>query len=464
MLSIGHLTGMLILLLGVLIISVFSIKKVDSISEFIVGSQEVGAGIVMGTILGTLIGGTSTIATVQLAYQSGLSGIAFTLGAGLGCIILGLFFTKTLREAEVETGPQFLVKAFGSKAGPLSSLFISLGTLINIIGNTLAAVALLTSVFGLAPALAVVLTGGLIIAYVFFGGIQGLGLMGIVKSILVYLVMLLAGMTALRSAGGLAGLGLSLELQSLVQLFERGISNDLLAVGAVIVGVLSTQTYLQAVFMGKDVRTSRVGTITSGLLMIPLGLIGTSVGLYMQLNYPGIDSSQALPIFILEYFSPVLAGVILATLLIMVIITGAGLTLGVSTIFSRDIYGKLINPGATDKESIKVSRLAILAIVGFSSLFTLGNVGTVIMEWSYLSMALRGAAMFLPFLGAVFFNQEISQRAGVLTIAIAPSMSLLWAIFSPVQLDPLYIGLLIGLIILGSSFLNSKYKYSLSEN
>lgn len=456
MLTIAHITGMIITVLGMVAISVFSAKKVESNSDFILGGREAGSGMVAGAILGTLVGGISTIGTVQLSYKFGLSGIGFTFGAGLGCIALGLFLAEGLRESKVETGPQFLVKVFGAKAGLLSSVFNSIGTFINIVANTLAAVALLTSIFGMSSFIATGLTGVLIIVYVIFGGIRGAGLIGIIKTILIYIAMLFSTVIAFNSLGGISGVVAQLDINPWYHVFERGIINDLAAIFAVIIGFLSTQTYLQAIFTGENVKASRRGAIISGFMMIPLGIMGTIIGLYMRVNYPTINSSQALPIFILKHFPPLLSGIILATLLVVIVVAGAGLTLGVSTMFSQDIYGKLIRPGAADEERLLVSRLGIIIIVIVSLFFAATNLKSVIMEWSYLSMTLRGTSMFLPIIGAAFFKKEISQKAGVLTVTLSPLLSLLWAVLRPEGIDPLYIGLIVGGLILGSSILKSK--------
>ena len=42
--------------------------------------------------MGTLVGGASTIGTAQLAYSFGFSAWWFTLGAGLGCVMLAAFY------------------------------------------------------------------------------------------------------------------------------------------------------------------------------------------------------------------------------------------------------------------------------------------------------------------------------------------------------------------------------------
>ena len=46
--------------------------------------------VVAGVIMGTLVGGSSTVGTAQLAFQFGMSAWWYTLGAGISCLILAL--------------------------------------------------------------------------------------------------------------------------------------------------------------------------------------------------------------------------------------------------------------------------------------------------------------------------------------------------------------------------------------
>lgn len=58
---------------------------------------------VCGAILGTLVGGQSTIGNAQLAFSFGLSAWWFTIGAALGALLLGLLYAGPLRRSGCTT-------------------------------------------------------------------------------------------------------------------------------------------------------------------------------------------------------------------------------------------------------------------------------------------------------------------------------------------------------------------------
>lgn len=71
--------------------------------DYSLGGRKAGAAGVTGILLGALVGGASTVGTVQMAYTYGMTAWWFTLGGGIGCLLLGLRFAVPLRSSEITT-------------------------------------------------------------------------------------------------------------------------------------------------------------------------------------------------------------------------------------------------------------------------------------------------------------------------------------------------------------------------
>ena len=457
-LTTGHIVGIVITLLAVTLVGFHAGSMVKSAQDFIVGGRRAGVTVVVGTIMGTLVGGASTVGTAQLAFNFGFCAWWFTLGAGIACAVLGLGLTRPLYASKVETMPQFLVGVYGVGIGPISSIFSSTGIFLNIVGQGLSAVALLTSMFHMSPVVAAVISVFLVLAYVFSGGVWGTGLVGVVKLILIYLTIIICGVMAYQMVGGWSGLRASFPPFPWFSLFGRGLNTDLAAGFSVLVGVLSTQTYIQAILSAKSLASARTAVLASALMIPPLGIGGILIGLFMRANYPNTPSEQVLPIFVLNFLPPLPAGIVLATLLVAIIGTWAGLTLGVSTMLTKDIYKRFICRDADDIKILKVQRLLIFIISAISVLFVAGSLKSMILSWSFLSMGLRGCTIFFPLLGAVFFPRFVKPLAGVMAALVGPLVNLLWHFLYPDGLDPLYVGLLASFLtlLLLSIFLQRK--------
>ncbi len=457
-LTTSHIIGIIITLTVIALIGVYAGSRVKSARDFSVGGRRAGVTVVAGTIMGTLVGGASTVGTAQLAFNFGLCAWWFTLGAGIACAVLGLGLARQLYESNLETMPQYLVNVYGDGIGPISSVFSSVGIFLNIIAQGLSAVALLTSMFHISPVVAALISVFLVLAYVFSGGVWGTGLVGVAKLILLYLTTIFCGIMAFGMVGGWSGLMADFPLFPWFSLFGRGFNADFAAGFSLLVGVLSTQTYIQAIFSAKSLASARTAALVSAFMIPPVGIGGILIGLFMRANFPDTPSDQVLPIFIMNFLPPLPAGVVLATLLVAIIGTWAGLTLGVSTMLTKDIYKRFICRGADDQRILKVQRILIFIVSALGVLFVVSSLKSMILSWSFLSMGLRGCTVFFPLLGAAFFPRFVKPAAGIMAALVGPLVDLIWHFLYPKGIDPLYVGLLASFLalLLLSMFLKRK--------
>ncbi|PLX95770.1 MAG: sodium:solute symporter [Desulfuromonas sp.] len=405
--------------------------------QFSLGGRRSGAWHVSGAIIGTLVGGASTIGTAQLAFIYGLSAWWFTLGAGLACLFLGSFLAIPLRRTQLETIPQFIQQHYGARARVAASLFSASGMFIQIVAQLLACGAILAALFGLSLSWSALLACGLVLVFS-YGGMRGASRLGLMKLLLIYLTMVIAGVIAYRSGGGWSGFRSVFPAEPWFNLFGYGVQQGTSDLVSMLVGVISTQTYLQAIFSARDVTTARRGALLSAVLIPPLGVLGIVVGLFMRQQFPDIHSALALPEFILHYFPPALAGLAFATLLIAAVATAAGLSLGVATTLRVDLLGSRTFLNYSD---LLQRRVLILLIVCGAFVLLLFNLGSAIMAWSFLSMGLRGATLFLPVLMAVLLPRRVTGRAGMWAILLAPSCVIVTGVLDVGGLSPLYWGL-----------------------
>jgi len=431
-------------------------RKAQSADDFILAGRKAGSWSVAGAIMGTLVGGASTIGTAQLAFLYGLSAWWFTLGAGLACLLLACTLAAPLRRGEVATIPQFLFRYHGRRAQVCASLFSASGMFVHIVAQLLACAALLASLFQL-PVLQAALFSSLLVALAALsGGMRSAGLVGLAKLFLLYLTMIGAGALAWQSAGGWQGLRAAFPPHPWFSLFGYGVKEGLSDLLSMLVGVLSTQIYLQAIFTARGAREARQGALYSAVLIPPLGLFGIAVGLFMRQSHPELASAQALPTFLLQHLPASLAGLSFAVLLFAAVGTAAGLTIGVGTTLQADILERL----APTRNHLVRMRLVTSGVLLLALLLVLGNLGSFIMQWSFLSMGLRGAAVCLPLLAATLLRERTTRTGGALSIYLAAPCVLLAGLFGWKAVPPLYLGLLVSLLAMGTGWLLERRKSS----
>lgn len=156
-----------------------------------------------------------------------------------------------------------------------------------------------------------------------------------------------------------------------------------------VIGVISTQTYVQALFSAKDSATAAAGCVTAALIVIPVGLPSVMIGMYMHAMHPEINAIDALPFYLCIYLPEWLGGIGIAALLLSSLGSISGLALGIGTMISRDIFNDLF--GLRDvKRLLWISRFSVLAVTFGAVIFVFHYLDSLVLHWNYLSMGIAG--------------------------------------------------------------------------
>ena len=477
--SFYHILGIILSVVLIEVVGVMSSRKVKTADDFSRAGGKAGTWVVCGTIMGTLIGGQSTVGTAQLAFTYGISAWWFTLGAALGCVALAIGYVIPLRRSDSTTLLEVVSKEYGKKAEVLGSILCSLGMFVSVVAQILSSSALLMTLFPFKFYLAAAISCIIMMMYVVFGGLWSAGIGGIVKLVLLCISSLAGGVIVLSLTDGYHGIMTSIEemMNSFVEthgrvseeyiqerynnLLARGAGKDIGSGLSVILGVLATQSYAQGIWAAKTDSAARKGALYSAILTIPIGAACVLIGLYMRGHYVTAEemnllvesgkslpenigvmatTAQAFPLFITHCMPEFLGGIVLGTLLITIIIGGSGLTLGSSTILVRDVFMK-INPSLSESsKNLKVSRLTIIGILLMSVFVAATFSGSFINDLGFLSMGLRSTAVFIPLTLALFFPKRFRYQWVIISI-IAGTAALILTQILKLPVDGIFVGL-----------------------
>ena len=471
-------------------------RKVNNAEAFIIGSGESSCAMVVGALMGSLVSGQATVGTAQLAFNYGISACWFTLGAGIGCLVLAIGYAAPLRRSGCITLMEIAEKEYGKKAEYLGSVFSSVGIFISVIAQIMSSVALLTSVFNVGIPVAAAVSVLIMSLYVVTGGSAGTGIGGIIKLVLLYVSGIAAFIIALGISGGLSPaitqlsqfligspLGNSLHISSYadfadryLNIVARGVSTDIGSGISLILGVIATQTYAQAIWSGKTTDASRKGAIIAALVTPPIGLACIYVGMFMRsrcvtaaeletLTAAGVavsnellviaNSSQVFPMFIIHYMPKLLGGIALGTLLITNVAGGAGLSLGTATILANNIYFKLKKRSFTGEERLVRTRVLLLLVLLAAAVIASTLPGATINDFGFMSMGLRGAGVFLPISCALFLPGRIRPKYVMAAMVAGPVVVLISKLLGT-SIDPLFFGVGAAALIMLCGFRRAK--------
>jgi len=485
--GIWHIIGIALVLFLIAGVSLYSGKMVKNAADFTTGGGKIGRWMVCGTIMGSLVGGQSTIGTAQLAFNYGMSAWWFTLGSGIGCLVLALVYARPLRHSGNTTLLQTISSEYGKTAGYLGSLFSSVGIFISVVAQVISSIALISAIFPVNTVVAAIFSVALMALFVIFGGMWGAGMSGVAKLVLLYVASMTGCIVAITLSGGFGGMADGLGrvlggtalggLQGLgsaadtsgryFSLLARGVSKDVGSGLSLLLGVLSTQIYAQAVMSARSDDEGRKGALLGAFLIPPIGAACIFIGIYMRNHYittaeiaalaalgeavpAGLrelsSTAQAFPVFVAEHLPPLFSGIVLGTLFITILNGGSGLSLGAATILVNDVFKRLSDKLSDPVRALKVTRITIFGVLAAATMIALGVPGTVINDMGFLSMGLRGSVIFIPLTCALFMRGRLDRRF-VLAAEICGPIGVLAAKAINMSIDPLFVGMTVSFVL-----------------
>ncbi len=156
---------MLVYALAMLGLGWYGMRKAKSQSDFLVAGRRLGPGLYLGTMAAVVLGGASTIGTVKLGYQFGLSGLWLVFMLGLGIIVLSLVFSRQIARLRVFTVTQVLEQRYQASSRLIGGVVMVAYDLMVAVTATIAIGSVTEVVFGIPRIPAILCGGGIVIVY-----------------------------------------------------------------------------------------------------------------------------------------------------------------------------------------------------------------------------------------------------------------------------------------------------------
>ena len=458
-------------------------RKVHSSSDFLTGGGKASSWLTTGALVGTLLGSQCTLGTAQLAFNFGISACWFTVGTGLGCLILGLTLSDRLRNSGCTTQFQIIAREYGTLTERAGAILCTTGTFISVLAQVTACLGFIPALYpSVSPLMVSAFTVIFMCLYIVMGGTWGAGMGGIVKVTLLYISCVACMIIAVVKSGGLYNVFVNAEdlllhsnLGSIRNIFTgkdfaerylsftaRGTLKDIGSCISLILGVLSTQTYMQYILSAKGQREAKISLYWAFLLVPPAGIAGILIGLFMRSHYitiaevnamisaglkvpdmPVISSTiQVFPSFVMNHVPSVFGGIILGTLLITIISGSSGLLLGISAIITEDVFS---SSSFVKRYKLSFSRLVIILTLIIAVIVS--NILPVhaINDLGFMSMTLRASVVFLPLICALTLGKKINRRFILASVILSPSAAILGAVFN-FPVEPLVISMSVSVL------------------
>jgi solute:Na+ symporter, SSS family len=263
------------MVLGILyfILGVYSARRVKSISDYFLAGRDLGIWALTFTLVATQVGGGMLLGSADAAYRDGYFGIFYSLGMGIGFLILGLGFGAKLRQFEVSTTSELFEVVYGSKFLRKVTSVISALSMMGIFAAQIVASRALFYGLGITNEYFLILFWVLVILYTMIGGLRAIVINDIFQSIIFLSVLFGIFIYALMNSG--SGPVVPTQFAN----FKTSFWAQIPALVTSAIYPLFGQDMAQRFFAARSRRIATVSALISGAIVIALAFVPVYFGM-----------------------------------------------------------------------------------------------------------------------------------------------------------------------------------------
>lgn len=422
----------------------WGLKKADSAEDYLVAGRRLGPLMFVGTLSAVVLGGASTIGSVSLGYQYGISGMWLVFMIGLGIIALGILLSTRLARLGVFTVSEMLGLRYGDSSKLIGGIVAASYALMIAVTSTIAIGTVFNVVLGIPQSIAILIAGGVVVAYSVAGGMWSITLTDFLQFCVMTAGIFFALLPlAVIRAGGFSGMSESLPA-SYFDLTSIGGGTIFAYFLLYFLGLMIGQDIWQRVFTARSGNVARWGGVVAGVYCLAYAVAGALIGTAARVLLPNLETPDNAFAEVASAVLPAgILGLVIAAALAAVMSTASAGLLASSTILANDVYAGFISRGATDTfAASRVFTLIVGVVVLAISLAVNDVVGGLTVAYNLLT-----GALFVPIVGALFWRRATS--AGALASMLASSVVVVGLMVRDGLLanSPIYVGLLTSLVV-----------------
>lgn len=403
----------------------------------------------------TDLGGGFSIAMGGLGFTIGIAGSWLIAVSALSILMVSFLMVPKVKRwsdkvSGLTTGDMFEAR-FDRRTGTLAAIVVGIAWFTFVGGQIIAGGKLLQVTLDMDLTFAVMLAGGIILAYTALGGLKA-----VIYTDVFQMFVLMIGILFIAVPIGLWQVG---GIGALVEHFEASPETASLVDWGAVTWLQLTNWFfaifpvwfisiaaMQRIVAARDEQTARRAFFLTGVpIEWPLFAVGsTLIGLIARMLIPELEDPElATPMIIMELLPAGIAGVVIAAYIAAVMSSADSCLIGPVAIFTNDIYKKRLRPAASDADLVRVARMAtlVLGVLAIGTAYLIPNVLDLIL-YAYTFGA---AGIFFPMLGLLFWRRTTAAGA-FWSMLLGGSSAVIWAaIGEPFGVAASYTGWVIGL-------------------
>ncbi|WP_053363493.1 sodium:solute symporter family protein [Bacillus sp. FJAT-27251] len=442
-------------------VGIYYFTKIKTSDSYLIAGWNMGFWNIVGTIISTNCGAAVFIGWIGMGFTMGVSGFfKFALPAMMVSMLLIFFFSRPLRRQKLYTLADLFSERFGSRTGIIPSV---LSAFIYSVPTTALQIVGMSTVFSIAFKIdvktGILLSFVLILGFTILGGLVATIVTDAIQSVILIIGIIMLAFAALQFGGGFDYIINNTPNDYLTPLGANGLGDVLLFAISVAPFYLVWQSTWQRIFASRTEDIAIKAGLTGYMITLCISVLPYSIGIMARQFVPAdIHPDLIFSYVTVEMLPPYLGGIILIGLL-SALMTGAdSFILQGSSNITQDLYHRLINPRATEKQMMFVSRLSvvIISVLALMVAFVLTDIVSMY-QWA---LRLSATTLVFPFLAIMFWKR--TTNAGVVSsMILACTTTVFWPLLQT-GVDQTIPGFIVSLTIL--VLVSLWTKHSPSEN
>ncbi|MHC4478651.1 MAG: sodium/proline symporter PutP [Planctomycetota bacterium] len=425
-----------VLLLG---IGFYFYRKSVSIEDYLLGGRGMGAWVTALSAQASDMSGWLLMGLPGAIYLAGMHKAWIAIGLFIGTVLNWKLVSARLRlytqKTDSITLPSFFEQRFGDPTGLLrtvSAIIILIFFTIYASSGLVATGKLFESIFdNVTYKQAVIVGGGIIIAYTFLGGFLAVCWTDLFQGMLMLVAVIVVPAIAYHSVGGAAVIKQAMADKqiSLSLIPQTKASSALIIISAMAWGLgYFGQPHILARFMSAKSARKLTESTQIAIVWVFLSLAGAVVvgliAIPMFDNLTDGDEEKVFIYMIAQVMHPWIAGIMLAAILSAIMSTIDSQLLVSSSALTEDFYQKAIKKDASEKQIMLVGRICVIIISIIALVLALNPSDTILRIVAY-AWGGFGAA-FGPLVLFALFSRRTTWQAALAGMLTGTVVLILW--------------------------------------
>jgi solute:Na+ symporter, SSS family len=428
-----------IIVVVLLAVSLSRIHKVKTKADFLVAGRSLPAYVLVFTLLSSWIGAGSLFAGAENAFRNGFAALWQPAGGWAGLLII-YFVAPRARKFAQFTIPDLLETRYNTAARVLGTISILFAFTAITSYQMKGGGDILHLATGIDATAGMYIIAVFVIVFTALAGMSSVAYMDVVIGLLITVTCFIAVPMLLNRAGGWEGLHSKLPPEYFSWFGRFGYVNGVdQGSGAGFIKawdyflptfllMLGNQSMYQKFFSAKSEKDAKmavagwiVGTFILETLIVAIAVFGAA--LFLHDPELAARPRETIPFVARHALPPVVGALLMGAVFAKVISTANNYLFSPATNLVNDIYIRFVNPHASNRSVLLVSRL-LVALLGVFALLQ-GAVFTSILAMALYAYTIYSAAITPAVMGA-FFSKRVNAAGAVTSILLGTAVTIYW--------------------------------------